>query len=132
MTTSADQTVLSASSFVSSIGVNTHVGYSWGSYDNLALLQDSLEFLGVTKLRDGLTHFPEAQPVLNGLAADGYKFDLVVPSGVPAGGSAALQKYLASVEQFGADHPGSIIALEGLNEANLQAFSYNGSSSIEA
>ncbi|MBR1234844.1 RHS repeat protein [Bradyrhizobium sp. AUGA SZCCT0182] len=132
MTTSADQTILSASSFVGSIGVNTHVGYSWGSYDNLALLQDSLEYLGVTKLRDGLTNIPEAQPVLNGLAADGYKFDLVVPSGVPAGGSAALQQYLATVEQFSTAHAGSVIALEGLNEANLQAFSYNGSSTIEA
>ena len=132
MTASVDQTILSASSFVGSIGVNTHVGYSWGSYNNLALVQDSLEYLGVTKLRDGLTNIPSAQPVLNGLAADGYKFDLVVPSGVPAGGSDALQQYLTSVEAFGAAHPGSIIALEGLNEANLQAFSYNGSSTIEA
>jgi hypothetical protein len=132
MTTSADQTILSASSFVGSIGVNTHVGYSWGSYNNLALMQDSLTYLGVAKLRDGLTNIPSAQPVLDGLAADGYKFDLVVPSGVPSGGSSALQQYLASVEHFGAAHPGSIVALEGLNEANLQSFSYNGSSTIEA
>jgi hypothetical protein len=132
MTASADQTILSASSFVGSIGVNTHVGYSWGSYNNLALLQDSLEYLGVTKLRDGLTNIPSAQPVLEGLAADGYKFDLVVPSSLPAGGTAALQQYLASVEHFGATHPGSVIALEGLNEVNLQSFSYNGSSTIEA
>ena len=132
MTASADQTILSASSFISSIGVNTHVGYAWGAYNNLALVMDDLKYLGVTTLRDGLTNIPSAQPVLDGLAAAGYKFDLVVPSGVPAGGTAALQQYVASLDQFAAEHPGSIIALEGLNEANIQAFSYNGSSSVEA
>ena len=100
-TTTPDQTILSANAFVGSIGVNTHVGFSWGGYDNLSMMvQDSLEYLGVTRLRDGMATIPEAQPVLNGLAADGYKFDLLVPSGLPASGSAALQQYLVSVEQF--------------------------------
>ena len=55
MTTSAnDQTILSASSFVGSIGVNTHAGYAWGSYNNLALMVDDLKYLGVTTLRDSL------------------------------------------------------------------------------
>jgi trimeric autotransporter adhesin len=132
MTASADQTILSASSFVGSIGVNTHVGYAWDSYNNLALVEDNLKYLGVTKLRDGLTNIPSAQPVIDGLAADGYKFDLVVPTSLPAKGSAALQQYLTSVEHFAAAHPGSIVALEGLNEINIQAFSYKGSSTVEA
>jgi trimeric autotransporter adhesin len=132
MTASADQTILSASSFVGSIGVNAHVGYAWGSYNNLALVEDNLKYLGVTKLRDGLTNVPSAQPVIDGLAADGYKFDLVVPTSLPAHGSAALQQYLTSVEHFAAANPGSIVALEGLNEINIQAFSYKGSSTVEA
>jgi hypothetical protein len=132
MTAPVDQTVLSASSFVSSIGVNTHVGYSWGAYNNLALVEDDLKYLGVTKLRAGLADSPSAQPVLDGLASAGYSFDLVVASSVPGGGTAALQQYIVSLEQFAAAHPGSIIALEGLNEANIQAFTYNGSSSIAA
>ncbi|MEY9394104.1 hypothetical protein ABIF66_004769 [Bradyrhizobium japonicum] len=131
-TASPDQTILSASTFVSSIGVNVHVGYSWGAYDNLALVEDNLRYLGVTKLRGGLATSPEAQPIVEGLAKDGYKFDLVVPSGVPAGGAAALQSYLESVKEFAASHPGSVIALEGLNEVNIQGFSYNGSSSVSA
>ena len=131
-TASPDQTILSASTFVSSIGVNVHVGYSWGAYDNLALVEDNLKYLGVTKLRGGLATSPEAQPIVEGLAKDGYKFDLVVPSGVPAGGAAALQSYLESVKEFAASHPGSVIALEGLNEVNIQGFSYNGSSSVSA
>ena len=130
--TSTDQTVLSASAFTSSIGVNTHVSYAWGSYNNLALIEADLKYLGVTSLRDGLTNIPAAQPVLDGLANDGYKFDLGVSSSIPATGAAGLQQYVAALDAFQAAHPGSIIALEGLNEVNLQAFSYNGSSTIEA
>ncbi|OKO86806.1 hypothetical protein [Bradyrhizobium sp. AS23.2] len=131
-TASPDQTILSASTFISSIGVNTHVGYSWGAYNNLALVEDDLKYLGVTKLRDGLASSPSAQPIIDGLAKDGYTFDLVVPSSVPAGGTSALQAYLDSVKAFATSHPGSVVALEGLNEVNLYSFSYNGSSSISA
>lgn len=131
-TASPDQTILSASTFLSSIGVNTHVGYSWGAYNNLALVEDDLKYLGVTKLRDGVASNPTAQPVLDGLAKDGFKFDLVVPSSIPEGGNAALQAYLDTVKSFATSHPGSVIALEGLNEVNLYSFSWNGSSSISA
>jgi hypothetical protein len=130
--TSSNQSVLSASAFTSSIGVNTHVSYAWGGYNNLALVEADLKYLGVTSLRDGLTNIPAAQPVLDGLASAGYKFDLGVSSSIPASGAAGLQQYIQALDAFQAKHPGSIIALEGLNEVNLQAFSYNGSSSIEA
>jgi trimeric autotransporter adhesin len=133
MTTSTvDQTILSASSFTSSIAVNAHVGYAWGSYNNLALVETDLRYLGVTTLRDSLAGDPSAQPVLDGLAAAGFKFDFLVPSGLPATGSAGLQQYIASLQQFETAHPNSIVALEGLNEANIQPFSYNGSSSMAA
>ncbi|MDA9435757.1 beta strand repeat-containing protein [Bradyrhizobium sp. CCBAU 51627] len=130
--TSTNQTVLSASAFTSSIGVNTHVSYAWGGYNNLALVEADLKYLGVTSLRDGLTNIPAAQPVLDGLASAGYKFDLGVSSSIPASGAAGLQQYIDALDAFQAKHPGSILALEGLNEVNLQAFSYNGSSTIEA
>ena len=126
------QTILSASAFVGSIGVNTHVSYAWGGYNDLALVEDDLKYLGVTKLRDGLSNIPGAQPVLDGLAAAGYKFDLGISSSVPGSGAAGLQQYLSALDAFEAKHPGSIIALEGLNEVNHQAFSYNGSSTISA
>jgi hypothetical protein len=131
-TTTPDQTILSANAFVGSIGVNSHAGFSWGGYDNLSMMIDNLEYLGITRLRDGLAASPEARPVLDGLAAAGYDFDFLVPSSLPALGSAGLQQYLVTLEQFQANHPGSIVALEGLNEANIQHFSYNGSSTIAA
>ncbi|KQT26946.1 MULTISPECIES: hypothetical protein [unclassified Bradyrhizobium] len=127
-----DQTILSASGFINSIGVNTHAGFGWTGYNNLALMVDDLKYLGVTHLRDSMGTSPAAQPVVDGLAAAGYKFDFLVSSALPQSGTAGLQKYIASLEKFATSHPGSISAIEGLNEANHQPFSYNGSSSLTA
>src|SRR5258707_4681212 len=133
MTTSTvDQTILSASSFTSSIAVNAHVGCGVGSDHHPALVEADLRDLGVKTPGDSMAGSTSAQPVLDGLAAAGFKFDFLVPSGVPATGSAGLQQYIASLDQFEAAHPNSIVALEGLNEANIQPFSYNGSSSMAA
>jgi hypothetical protein len=132
MTTSIDQTVLSASSFVGSIGVNTHAGFSWGAYNNVSLMVDDLKYLGVTHLRDAMPTSPGAQPVVEGLAAAGYKFDFIVSSALPASGSTGLQQYIVTLDKFLASHPGSISAIEGLNEANIQLFTYHGSSSLAA
>lgn len=127
-----DQTILSASGFINSIGVNTHAGFGWTGYNNLALMVDNLEYLGVTHLRDAMGTSPAAQPVVEGLAAAGYQFDFLVSSALPQMGTTGLQKYIVSLEKFVASHPGSISAIEGLNEANHQPFSYNGSSSLSA
>ncbi|MBR0954368.1 beta strand repeat-containing protein [Bradyrhizobium canariense] len=131
-TSSVDQTLHSASSFTGSIGVNTHVAYSWGNYNNLALMEDDLKYLGVTKLRDALATSPGSSPVMSGLAADGYQFDLIVSSNLPVTGSSGLANYLSQLDSFVKAHPGSLIAVEGLNEANTQPFSYNGSSDVSA
>ncbi|WP_128924021.1 RHS repeat protein [Bradyrhizobium guangxiense] len=127
-----DQTILSASGFINSIGVNTHAGFGWTGYNNLALMADDLEYLGVTHLRDAMGTSPAAQPVVEGLAAAGYKFDFLVSSALPQTGTTGLQNYIASLQKFATSHPGSISAIEGLNEANHQPFSYNGSSSLSA
>jgi hypothetical protein len=129
---STDQTVLSASGFINSIGVNTHAGFGWTDYNNLAMMTDDLKYLGVTHLRDSMGTSPAAQPVVDGLAAAGYKFDFLVSSALPQLGATGLQNYIVSLEKFEASHPGSISAIEGLNEANHQPFSYNGSSSLSA
>lgn len=128
----SDQTILSASGFINSIGVNTHAGFGWTGYNNLALMVDDLEYLGVTHLRDAMGTSPAAQPVVDGLAAAGYKFDFLVSSALPQTGTTGLQNYIASLQKFVTSHAGSISAIEGLNEANHQPFSYNGSSSLTA
>ncbi|MDN3274167.1 hypothetical protein QWJ07_07935 [Frankia sp. RB7] len=129
---STNQTILSASGFVNSIGVNAHAGFAWTDYNNLALMVDDLKYLGVAHLRDSIATSPAAQPVIDGLAAAGYKFDFVVSSALPGQGPAGLHSYLVALDKFVASNPGSISAIEGLNEANIQPFSYNGSSSLSA
>jgi hypothetical protein len=128
----ANQTILSAASFIDSIGINTHAGYSWAAYNNASLVIDDLKYLGVTTVRDSFASDPSAVPVMNALAAAGVKFDFVTSSDLPATGSTGLTQYVASIDAFLAAHPGSIVALEGLNEANIQSFSYHGSSSLSA
>lgn len=125
-------TVTSATDFLDSIGINTHSGFGTGSYTNSALVIDSLNYLGVDLVRDTFVSTGQAAPVVDALAAAGIKFDFVTSSDLPAEGSAALTSYVTALQAFQAAHPGSIYAIEGINEANIQAFSYNGSSSMAA
>lgn len=135
-TTSTSSTVLSARAFVDSIAVNAHSGYSsssaYASYGNSSLILDDLHYLGVTTIRDALPTDPNAAPLVNALAAAGVKFDFVVSSDLPASGAAGIAQFIASLDSFVAKYPNSIVAIEGLNEANIQAFSYKGSSSMAA
>ncbi|QOZ47332.1 RHS repeat protein [Bradyrhizobium sp. CCBAU 53340] len=135
-TTSTSSAVLSAQAFVDSIAVNAHSAYSsssaYASYGNSSLILDDLHYLGVTTIRDALPTDPNAAPVVNALAAAGVKFDFVVSSELPAYGAAGIAQFIASLDGFVAKYPNSIVAIEGLNEANIQSFSYNGSSSMAA
>ncbi|MBR1133809.1 RHS repeat protein [Bradyrhizobium iriomotense] len=135
-TTSTSSAVLSAHAFVDSIAVNAHAAYSaassWGTYANSSLIIDDLRYLGVTTIRDSLSMDPSSIPVIDALAAAGVTFDFVVASSLPASGAAGIAQFLASLDGFIAAYPNSVIAIEGLNEANIQAFSYHGSSSIQA
>ncbi|WP_234681958.1 hypothetical protein [Bradyrhizobium monzae] len=135
-TSSTSSTVHSAQAFVASIGVNAHTAYSsssaYASYGDSSLILDDLHYLGVTTIRDALPTDPNATPVVNALAAAGVKFDFVVSSDLPASSTAGLAQFMASLDSFVAKYPNSIVAIEGLNEANIQAFSYKGSSSMAA
>ncbi|MCK1653195.1 RHS repeat protein [Bradyrhizobium sp. 149] len=135
-TTSTSSAVLSAHAFVDSIAVNAHAAYSaasaWGTYANSSLIVDGLRYLGVTTIRDSLSMDPSSIPVIDALAAAGVKFDFVVASSLPASGAAGIAQFLASLDGFITAYPNSVIAIEGLNEANIQPFTYHGSSSIQA
>jgi|WetSurMetagenome_2_1015567.scaffolds.fasta_scaffold16415_4 hypothetical protein len=112
-----------AASFVSSIGVNTHINYSDGKYVNINNVLSDLKYLGVTEVRDaalnsawdytGQAHYANA-------AAAGIKFDFVVQGG------RSIADTLSQLDAFETAHPGSIAAIEGPNEINNQPFSYNG------
>jgi len=48
------RTATSATQFVDSIGVNTHLGFALSPYSNVTLVKASLDYLGISNIRDGL------------------------------------------------------------------------------
>lgn len=123
-------TPASATSFLSTLGVNAHSGNANDAYGNASLTISSLNYLGIGTVRDTLPGSGVGNAVVNAMAAAGVKFDFVTSSGLPATGASGLANYVASLADFQTRHAGSIVAVEGLNEVNTQEFSYNGSGSL--
>ena len=102
---------VSAETFLSSLGVNTHIdqGVSGGSY------VAPLRYLGIRNIRDGGRNSPEVK-LLN--RATGARLDLIGGGDLDAGMSTG--KALAAF--------GALMAFEGPNEPNNFPISYNGQS----
>ncbi|MFM9449561.1 hypothetical protein, partial [Streptomyces acidiscabies] len=68
----------------------------------------SLHYLGISNVRDAASATGIWGAVENALAQGGIKFDFVVDSGLPGGGTAALQGFIQTLEKIQATNPGSI------------------------
>lgn len=121
-----------AADFLDSLGVNIKASMLQGEYRNSASIITSLNYIGVGKVRDALVQYGEAAPVLDALADAGIRFDFRVSSSLPAKGREGMADYIAALKAFDAEHPGAILAVEGLNEANVFYFKYNGEFSVDA
>ena len=119
-----------AATFVAALGVNTKAGYYIDGYTNASLIINSLDYLGISTVRDSYSQYGQSNTVLDALAAADIKFDFRVSYTLPASGEAGIESYIAAIKAFVAEHPGSVIAIEGINEANIGVFSYNGDSSL--
>lgn len=115
--------------FVDKIGVNTHIPYTDGGYADVPKVLESLQYLGVSHLRDAVP-----DPSLPGgggsnfgaFAKSGFRFDFVVASNLP------LTKTLSLLEDFARVHPRAIASVEGPNEVNNWPVTYNGQTGPEA
>ena len=123
MTTSAttpamvSTTAASASTFYSSIGVNTHIDFSWTAYNNLSSVESALSYLGVANVRDSIDN-PADPAKFAQLNADlGVKFDVYI-----APGSVSYAWQLQQIEA----NIGIISSVEGPNESDSESYSYNG------
>lgn len=116
--------------FVQSIGVNIKGSLLYNGYANSSLIIQSLNYIGVSNVRDAIVQYGKAAPVLDALAEAGIKFDFRVSSTLPSKGADGMAEYVAMLKDFQAEHQGAILSIEGLNEANAFYFSYNGDSSI--
>ncbi len=119
-------------SFLASLGINGHAGNANGAYTNSSMVLTALNYLGISTVRDRFTDLGTGGAAIAAMAAAGIKFDFVISSDMPAKGAAGLASYVSGLQAFQAKYAGSIFAVEGLNEVNLQSFSYNGSGSLTA
>jgi Ca-dependent carbohydrate-binding module xylan-binding len=115
-----------ASAFLSSIGVNTHLNDNATEYGNIPGVLSELQYLGVSRIRDDT---PKSWTLSNyeSLAVAGIKLDLFI--GYDPGeemGNGGIQSDLAMIANIEGRQPGSIIGLEGLNEPNNFPNTWNG------
>jgi hypothetical protein len=110
------ETVRSSAAFVDNIGINTHVDFNWSAYADFEQVKHALSWLGVRNVRDAIDN-PADPPRFSVLAHDlGVKFDLFVAPGALGGWQ------LQQMRQ----HPELIRFVEGANEADQFAQTYNG------
>ncbi len=123
-------TAARASSFLSSIGINTHLGswdQSWGVGNGQwagaeAKVLAELRYVGIGNIRDSI---PQGGTIaeMSDLGNDGYKFDLVQRV---SGGQVGLAADITTMTTMMASAPGSIISYEGANEYNSNNYGLNG------
>lgn len=103
-------TAITATSFIDSLGVNTHIDFDAYGYQNLATVESALEYLGVKNVRDSGQNSSDLTTWLQVSQATGVKFDDYLPEGSPA----AMQSALTLASQLA--NEGVLNFLEGGNE----------------
>ncbi|MBW7971576.1 hypothetical protein [Bradyrhizobium sp. BR 10289] len=122
------KTATSATQFVDSIGVNTHLGFALSPYSNVTLVKASLDYLGISNIRDGLYYNAAATQSFSVLAAAGYKFDFAIT--LQSNSTVDVAKFVSTLDSYEARYAGSIAAIEGANEVNYWPVNVNGNTSI--
>ncbi len=113
----------SAAAFASSLGINTHMDFSWTNYNNFAQVENALSYLGLTNVRDSIDNpsdpgkFQELNQVL------GIKYDLFISPG-----SAGFTWQLQEIES----NANIVKFVEGANESDNWPQTYNGLTGLAA
>lgn len=111
------------SSFVDSLGVNTHIDFNWTSYNNLADVANALAYLGIQNVRDAIDN-PTDLAKFAALNQDlGIKFDFFI-----APGDVGMPWQLQQIES----DPAIVRFVEGPNESDIFPQTYNGLTGLAA
>ena len=108
--------------FIDAIGVNTHLSYSDSDYNQFSKVLVALDFIGVRHLRDAapLAGLPN-QRAFDRAAQRGFRFTFSVSR------RGSIAEYIDGIARFERRNPGSVAAIEGLNEINnAKNFAYAG------
>ena len=106
----ATLTAITASNFVNSLGINTHIDFNAYGYQNLATVEAAINYLGVKNIRDSASNGSDASTWLQVAQATGAKFDDYIGETSPAG----MATELGYVAQLAAE--GILNFVEGGNE----------------
>src|ERR1700761_6151715 len=109
------------SDFINSIGVNTHLRYTDSTYANIPNVIADLKYLGVDNIRDNAMNTGFNIQIMTGfnmVANAGIKMDLFDQGDLP--------DTMTALDKFAQAHPGTIRSIEGPNEVNNFAVTYNG------
>lgn len=109
-----------AAGFIEALGVNTHLQFLDTAYANFDVVQKTLAYLGIKRVRDYAP--PPAAAAYDALAAEGVKLDFLVSGG----GAVDLAAVMTRIAAFEARHPGATASIEGANETNLWPVTYRG------
>ncbi|WP_158929520.1 hypothetical protein [Acidisphaera sp. S103] len=101
---------ISATAFVGSLGINTHIDFADYGYQNLTTVESDIDYLGVKIIRDSAEVATDAQTWLQVAQATGAKFDDYIAETSPAG----MQADLGFVQQLAQE--GILASLEGGDE----------------
>lgn len=112
---------ISTTDFINTLGVDTHIGIA-GAYSDIPMVEQDLEYLGVTIVRDSIDS-ASVIPTWEAVAqATGIKFDDFMPEGAPAWDQSAL----ALLPQLA--QAGLLAYIEGGNEEDDPYATANGNS----
>src|SRR3954468_12175253 len=117
-----------AFAFTDSVGANLHLnwqdaGLSWANFD---LIKSAVSYLGIRHARDGVPYVGWTLPLYEQLADIGVKFTVLMNrDDFNASGNYASS--LDRVQALLNSRPGSVAAIEGLNEINSWTVNWGGS-----
>ncbi|HSS04167.1 MAG TPA: hypothetical protein VLK89_03125, partial [Solirubrobacterales bacterium] len=108
----------SADSFVDSVGVNVHLGYTDTAYGQFGQIRQKLDELGVRYVRDGISQGrPDVYSEFRTLAGDGIKLDAIVGDPLQRWGVGPLDQQLDLIDR---ELGPAVASLEGPNEYDIQ------------
>ncbi len=123
----ASSTAKRAQDFTNSLGVNIHLNYGDSGYANKGEVLKALEYLNIDEVRS-IPPFDWSLPDFEPLLKAGVEFNFLYPD-YSVNDLTATLDMIAKVDSL---YPGSVSAIEGLNEANTWPGNFNGDKSIGA
>lgn len=121
---------LAAAEFLDFLAVNVHIDANFYEDTTVGLIADAMEYIGFDHIRTGAPVRQNLDPgnSYEQLADTGYDFTFTVRNFFPQFGQELMDQYLAYFDYFELQNPGSVRAIEGLNEVGNLDFEFEGGS----